>query len=294
MNKDNSNISVRGRAVKKAVDINYINSVYYFEFDDRFEDKYESHEHWEMVYVDRGQCSIVADNNTFMLQQGEMYFHKPYEKHMLKLQKNSLTNVFIISFDSSSDALKALESRKHTASINTKQSLVTIIHEAALAYGDLTVHRQSIDYESNIWAGEQSILLRFELMLIELLREITVQTPRKKLYFSKKTIDDDFCIKIIDYMEEKLYDRLNLDELSAKMSFSKSYISKYFQRICGYSVIEYFNMMKVEEAKKLIRCTKQSFFEISESLMFSNSHYFSSTFKKYVGMTPTQYKRSCK
>ncbi len=294
MNKVNSNINVRGRGVEKAIDINFISSLYYFEFDDRFEDRYESHPNWEIVYVDRGQCSIVADNSTFMLQQGEMYFHKPYEKHMLKLQKNSLTNVFIMTFNSDSEALRCLEGRKLQASMTTKQSIVAIIHEAMLSFGDLTVHRQSIDYESKIWAGEQSILLRLELMLIDLIREITAETPKKKLYFSKKTIDDDFCIRVIDYMEEKVYDRLNLEELSQKMSFSKSYVSKHFQNICGYSVIEYFNMMKIEEAKRLIRCTKQSFFEISEALMFANSHYFSSTFKKYVGMTPTQYKRSCK
>lgn len=291
---DNSNIKVRGRDIEKSVNVNFISSLYYFEFDDRFEDKFESHPNWELVYVDRGQCNVVADENCFVLQQGEMYFHKPYEKHMLRLEKNSLTNVFIITFHSTSEMLKCLEDRKLQASMNTKQALVAIIHEASLCFGDLTVHSKSIDYESKVLAGEQSILLRFELMLLEIIREITAESPRKKLYFSKKVIDDDFCIKIIDYMEEKLYGRLNLDELSNKLSFSKSYISKHFQKVCGYSVIEYFNMMKIEESKRLIRCTKQNFFEISESLMFSNSHYFSSTFKKYVGMTPTQYKRSCK
>ena len=49
-----------------------------------------------------------------------------------------------------------------------------------------------------------------------------------------------------------------------------------------------------EEAKRLIRETKLSFFEISERLMLSNSHYFSTLFKTYVGMTPSQYKKSCK
>jgi len=294
LNEKNSMIKVRGRELEKLIAIDSIHSLYYFEFDDRYEDNFESHPYWEMVYVDRGQCSIVADNDTFLLQQGEIYFHKPYEKHMLKFPKDSLTNVFIITFNSSSEILKYLEGRKLQGWMNIKQYLVAIIHEAMLCFGDLTVHRQSIDYNSKILAGEQSILLRIELILIDIIREITLEAPKKKLYFSKKTIEDDFCIRVIDYMEEKLYDRLNLDELSQKMSFSKSYVSKHFQSVCGYSVIEYFNMMKIEEAKKLIRCTKKSFFEISEILMFSNSHYFSSTFKKYVGMTPTQYKKSCK
>ena len=63
--------------------------------------------------------------------------------------------------------------------------------------------------------------------------------------------------------------------------------------VSGYSIINYFTMMKINEAKRLIREGKYNFFEISEMLMFSNSHYFSSVFKKYTGMTPTQYKKAC-
>ena len=50
----------------------------------------------------------------------------------------------------------------------------------------------------------------------------------------------------------------------------------------------------VPEAKRLIRETEKNFQEISDSLGFSSAHYFSTIFKKYVGMTPTQYKKSCK
>ena len=54
------------------------------------------------------------------------------------------------------------------------------------------------------------------------------------------------------------------------------------------------NLMKINEAKRLIRDGRHNFFEISEKLMFANSHYFSTIFKKHTGMTPTQYKNSIK
>ena len=82
-------------------------------------------------------------------------------------------------------------------------------------------------------------------------------------------------------------------ELSRELSFGKTYISKYFLKASGYSIVNYFTMMKINEAKRLIREGSYNFFEISEMLMFTNSHYFSSVFKRYTGMTPTQYKKSC-
>jgi AraC-like DNA-binding protein len=85
-----------------------------------------------------------------------------------------------------------------------------------------------------------------------------------------------------------------MDDMSKAMSFSKSYIYKRFIAACGYSVVDYFIIMKITEAKRLIRETKMNFFEISEKLGFSSSHYFSTVFRQSVGMTPTQYKKSCK
>lgn len=138
------------------------------------------------------------------------------------------------------------------------------------------------------------MLLRLELMLIEIIRENNFYEKKPKRFFPKEIINDEFALKVITFMEERLYGKFSMDELSRELSFGKTYISKYFTKACGYSIIDYFNMMKVNEAKKLIRSGKYNFFEISEMLNFSNSHYFSTIFKKHTGMTPTQYKRSCK
>ena len=58
--------------IQKSIDIESLTSIHYFEFDDSFVDRIESHEPWEMVYVDRGECNIVADDKFFHLKQGEM------------------------------------------------------------------------------------------------------------------------------------------------------------------------------------------------------------------------------
>ena len=50
--------------VKKSISIDSLTSIHYFEFDDTFIDKLEAHEPWELVYVDRGACDIIADDAT--------------------------------------------------------------------------------------------------------------------------------------------------------------------------------------------------------------------------------------
>ena len=257
----------------------------------------EAHEPWEMVYIDRGECNIVAGEETFLLQQGEMYFHKPYEKHMLRILPGITPNIFIVVFSSASAAMRYFENRKLTASMTTKQHIAAIIHEASntfeLPFNSTEMQKLRLK-ENSLWGGSQSILLRLELMLIEIVRNDATFAIKPKRFFPKDIINDEFALRVIEFMEGRLYGRFTMDELSHALSFGKTYISKYFSKTCGYSIIEYFNMMKINEAKRLIRESRYNFFEISEMLLFSNSHYFSTLFRKYTGMTPTQYKKSCK
>lgn len=283
--------------INKVIDITSITSIHYFEFGDDFVDTLESHEPWELVYIDRGECNIVAGDAEHHLNQGDMYFHKPYEHHMLRTIKGVAPNIFIVTFSSVSPAMSYFENRRIGTSMSTKQHISAIIHEASatfdLPFNTPDIHGLKLRADDSLWGGPQSVLLRLELMLIELIRENNYYENQPKMFFAKDIIEDEFALKIISFMEKRIYGKFTMAELSREMSFGKTYISRYFAKVSGYTIINYFTMMKINEAKRLIRESKYNFFEISEMLMFSNSHYFSSVFKKYTGMTPTQYKKSC-
>lgn len=284
-------------SLTEEISLRAIDTLFYFEFSDNFKDHLESHPAWEMVYVDRGNCTVLADGKSFLLKQGEMYFHKPYETHMLEIPQGEFPNIFICSFHCDSPALSHLQERKLRASTTVKGHIAAIIHEATQTF-DLSDRRLAIQgilfkTPNRLFGGEQSIFLRLCLMLIELLREHAFR-PKEENRFLPKDQTDPLCRKIIDFLEKNLFAPLDTKALSHHVGFSRPYISKHFSRVCGTPLVRYFNKMKMEEAKRLIRETKYSFFEISEMLMLSNSHYFSTLFKTYVGMTPTEYKQSCK
>ncbi len=285
--------------VQKTICVDALCSIHYFEFNDSFEDVIETHHAWEMVYIDRGECEVVADDEIFVLKQGEIFFHKPHQSHMLRVIKGICPNVFIITFECDSPAMKYFEDRKLSADVVTKQYISAIIHEASgtfeLPFNDPCALSLKLKPAAPIWAGDQSILIRLELMLIELVRKGGEPHRTQSVQLqTKDTVTDEFCLKVIEYLESRLYEKINMDEMSRALSFSKSYIYKRFVTACGYSVLEYFTIMKIAEAKRLIRESRKNFFEISQLLGFSSSHYFSTVFKRYVGMTPSQYKNSCK
>jgi AraC-like DNA-binding protein len=56
--------------------------------------------------------------------------------------------------------------------------------------------------------------------------------------------------------------------------------------------MEYFKRLKVEQAKMLVREEQHNFTEISRLLGYGSIHHFSKAFKKYGGMTPSEYAKS--
>lgn len=288
--------------ITKQIDIESLTTFFYFELDDCFVDRFESHEPWELVYVDRGECYVVTDDKRILLSQGEMYFHKPFERHKLEMAKGAYPNVLIITFSTTSRAMRYFEDQHIRVDLSTKQHIAAILHEATNTFekpfypphGSALCESAAEKSSTGLWGGEQSVLNRLELMLIELVRKERYYESSPRMFHSKEIITDEFCLKVIGYMEGQLYEKMSMDALCRALSFSRSYVSKRFAAVCGHSVMEYFNQMKIREARRLIRETDKNFQEISDGLNFANAHYFSTLFKKYVGMTPTQYKKSCK
>ncbi|MBQ8551699.1 MAG: helix-turn-helix transcriptional regulator [Clostridia bacterium] len=285
----------------KLIDIETLTTFRYFEFTNEKNREPVSnpivHEMWEILYIDRGECDVVSDDQRYHMSQGDMSFHKPGTLHYAELENGGYVNILFISFSCSSPAMSYFENCYIHASREVKQYIALMLHEASLTFTPPFIkyptEEQKKNMANSLWGGEQSILNRLELMLIEIIRSNRFHTSNPKIYHPKEVVNDEFCSRVIDYMELHLYEGMNIDDLCHALSFSKSYISKRFSSVCGCSVIKYFNIMRIQEAKRLIRETDLTFQEISEKMMLANPHYFSTLFKKHIGMTPTEYKKSC-
>lgn len=115
---------------KKAINISKINTIFYYEFIKSFEFKGEKHDFWEMVYVDKGEVIITANENEFVLKQGEVVFHKPNEFHGIRANKIVAPNVFIISFVCKSPAMKFFNNRRMFLHPKIRDVISCIIRES--------------------------------------------------------------------------------------------------------------------------------------------------------------------
>lgn len=93
------------------------------------------------------------------------------------------------------------------------------------------------------------------------------------------------------YVEEHLMDRtLSVESMSELTHFSVSYLRQIFKEVTGESFNEYLIRKRMEKAGEMLRDTAMKIQDISEKCGYENQRYFASSFKKFFGCTPTEYK----
>jgi two-component system response regulator YesN len=75
------------------------------------------------------------------------------------------------------------------------------------------------------------------------------------------------------------------------VGYSRAYIFKEFKAATGKGVMAYYTALKVDRAKQLLREGELSVRQIAERLSFDTPNYFSKTFKRCTGQTPTAYQK---
>ena len=95
---------------------------------------------------------------------------------------------------------------------------------------------------------------------------------------------------IKEYIEENYMHSISLYTASEKIYLSPTYISKIFKKVTGSNFVEYLTAVRMEEAKKLLLDYNNKIYEIGNMVGYKSIKHFSQVFKRYIGVTPTEYK----
>ena len=279
--------------IKNLITITKIVTIHYYEFDKRFSFSGETHDFWEMVYVDKGTVCVTRDEDEILLRQGDVIFHRPDEFHAIRAHESE-PNFFVISFVSSSPAMHVFE--KYHAKLNQflKPFISAIIKEAEMTF-EIPKNDPSLKKltkkEDAIPGGEQLIKTYLEQLLILLLRDLRA-VGESEVFPSKESMENHLINSIKKYLAENAEGSFRISNICAHLGYSKSYLCKIFRTQTGTTIASYATEIKIKAAKQMIRENRLNFAEISDKLSFDNPQYFSRVFKRVTGMSPTEFKRT--
>lgn len=100
--------------------------------------------------------------------------------------------------------------------------------------------------------------------------------------------------EIIEYINNNYHKDLSRDYIAEKFNINSKALSTMIKQELGTTFIDYLAQIRIEEASKLIRTTDMTITDIYEQIGFNNRTTFIRTFKKEVGITPSEYKKKFK
>ncbi len=93
-------------------------------------------------------------------------------------------------------------------------------------------------------------------------------------------------------IEERACENLALGDVAREVFVSPWYLSRLFKATCGVSFQDYLTRVRIDKAKALLRDTDMSCKAIGQMVGYSSASYFSQVFKRSVGMSPGEFRRT--
>ncbi len=283
--------------LREEVPVQQIITLYFFEVDRNFRFDGESHDFWELNYVDSGELLSYVDGEYKPLRQGDIVFYPPNQFHTHHCNGQDPANLIVLTFICHSEVLNTLGNR--ILHLNDQQAgcLRNIITEAQNAFSsplDIYITCELIRRHEQTFAAEQLIRLNLEFLLIDLLRNNAFPSTTVLRTTIKALSDNDKVDRIIAFLNDNLYKRISLQDVCDYTTLSATNVKTIFKRVTGRPIMSYYTDLKITEAKRLLRKGFYPVNEIADMLAYTSVQYFSKQFRKETGMTPTEYAASVK
>lgn len=276
--------------------IKSIVTVYYLDFQKLSPmDRGEAHNFWEFQYVDKGSYQVAVDDKAYALQEGQLIFFPPLAYHGgVPDRPPANAQIGIVSFECDSEKMEFFRDKIFTLNAEQRELLSRIITSGTdlfcvpprdIGLWGVVPTDNVQDYELQAF---QNLL---ELFLIELYKpkHTNAASPSAQNQENYKTWQIN---RVILFLKNHLGEAVSLEEMAAEADISVSYLKKLFKEAFNCGPLNYFLLMKTEEAKRMIRESSMNFTQIADALGFSSVHYFSKLFKEKTGLTPTDYAKS--
>ena len=251
--------------MERVIKIEKLYSLHYFQFAAGYIFPGEKHNFWEMVYIDRGEADIGAGRQVVRLRQGQAIFHRPNEFHSIWANSATGPNIMVLSFGCTGNILRPLAGQALTLDAQMRGILRQLIAEGQVL-----------------------------LLLLRQAREGQEAGKQEAPHLTEERNAADITNQLTALMREHLDGSLSFEEICRQSGLSQTALKACFRRYNRMGVMEYYQRLRIEEARRLLREGRLNVTQTAEALGYSSIHAFSRQFKRLMGVTPLSYLRTIK
>ena len=218
--------------------------------------------------------------------------HTPEIGHSNRLKGNQSMEMFLISIDKNffasvigqNDAWseRILTDLHHQRSFSAIDGTQTITPQMAYLIDNIR--------NCNAQGPMRNLLIQsrvLELLALEIEQFSSLSSTDESI----RPDDADKLHKLKEYLDVNFLTELSLAQLSRICLLNEFKVKKGFKQLFGTTVFSYVRKLRMEYAGQLLRNSAVSIDDVADRLGYEHAQHFSIAFKKYTGVTPSQYQR---
>lgn len=183
--------------------------------------------------------------------------------------------------------LAANEFRKMFPQVNLQEDKIITdengIYSSGGAYSSLNL----ILYLVEKYSGRDAAIFCSKAFQIDIQRDS--QSPFT-IFIGQKDHEDEPVKKAQEYIEINYNQKFTVDQLAVMFALSRRNFERRFKKATSNTIIEYIQRVKIEAAKKNLESARKTISEVMYEVGYSDDKAFRTTFKKFTGLSPVQYR----
>ncbi len=230
------------------------------------------HENIEILYFVDGVATMNIETEEYKAVSGDVLVVNTNLIHSISTESFTKYYYLIPDKDFLEENEIHLDGVKFIEKISDKKAAeyYDAIIDASVSKGDFTV------------ALLRAAILNLVAFLGQNYSEQTNKTSESKV--------NTYIKKTLEYIDSDLTHDFNVEEMASRVGVSKYHFMREFKRFTKYSVVEYVNLRRCNRAQILLKDKNNKIFDICVLCGFESSSYFSRVFKKYIGISPKEYR----
>lgn len=236
--------------------------------------RYDGRNDYQLIYVCEGHCIVTLDGAVQIAYPGDCILYKPGERQDYLLTQGTRTYWIHFNGEACGNTIEML-SLQEVCLVKTEQN-----HEIEYLIAGVCRHYnlKTGNHEWICFGFMQSILA----LLSNAVHSKVGQSDGK---------GKDKISELISHVKMKQNLDISVSECADFCNMSKPHFTRVFKRVTGMPPIQFMLGLRIERAKELLDFTDKSVAEIAEACRFSEQNYFARTFRRFVGVSPTEYRR---
>lgn len=243
---------------------------------------YDISPHWDvekakgldtLVYVTEGKVHYQVEDRVMQLTKGDLLFIPSMYTRSWKNDKDEEHRKYTVVFEKSEKAYQSFIENE-IVSFKPRKS----------AY-----YEQRLTFLNEQWLSKRVL---HEELSQNILLELLIMIAQEKAEWHTSPVKESSVQEMQEYILQHYRRNITIEELADLIGVTPNYVTVLFKEVLSITPIQYLHQTRINNAWVLISTTKMTIKEISEHLGYCDQSYFNRMFKKWMGIPPSQMKKT--